>query len=277
MMQFFRLSGGGNDFLALVEAAHEPEPEEIQALCRRGLSAGADGLFILRRHPDTVAMKYFNADGYPAELCLNGTRCAVRLAAHLGWGEDIFDIETAIGGIRGRALDSSSVSVEIPRPQTPRPQELEQDGQTYSGWRITVGVPHFVLPWHESLSTAPVRDLGSALRWHERWGEAGANINFVRFVERHRLEIRTFERGVEAETLACGSGLIASTAAGLAANALQLPVRAQTLGGFVLEVSPARSTASDELWSLTGDARLIAEGTLHPGSLQVPAPPTWSP
>lgn len=277
MTRFFRLSGGGNDFLALVEAAREPQPEEIQALCRRGLSAGADGLFILSRRTNAVAMKYFNADGYPAELCLNGTRCAVRLAAHLGWGDEIIDIETDIGGIRGQLLDSGSVSVEIHRPETPRPQELKQDGQTHSGWRLTVGVPHFVLPWPESLAAAPVADLGPALRRHRVWGDAGANINFVRFVERHRLEIRTFERGVEAETLACGSGAVASTAVGLSAEALDLPVRAQTLGGFELEVGPARSTDSDHLWTLTGDARLIAEGTLHPGSLQVPAPPTWTP
>jgi diaminopimelate epimerase len=277
MTQFFRLSGGGNDFLALVEAAHEPQPEEIQALCRRGLSAGADGLFILRRSPDAVIMKYFNADGYPAELCLNGTRCAVRLAAHLGWGEEIIDIETHIGRIRGRVLDPSSVAVEIGRPETPRRQDLEQNGQTYSGWRLAVGVPHFVLPWPDSLAVAPVADLGPVLRRHRHWGDAGANINFVRFVERRRLEIRTFERGVEAETLACGSGVIASTAVGLTTNALELPVRAQTLGGFELEVAPVRAADSDHLWSLTGDARLIAEGTLHPGALEVPAPPTWTP
>jgi diaminopimelate epimerase len=137
-----------------------------------------------------------------------------------------------------------------------------------------VGVPHFVLPWAESLAAAPVADLGPALRRHRTWGEAGANINFARFVERQRLEIRTFERGVEAETLACGSGVVASVAAGLAAETLELPVRAQTLGGFVLKVAAA---VSEEQWTLTGDARLIAEGTLHPASLQVPSPPTWAP
>ena len=277
MTRFFRLSGGGNDFLALVEAAREPQPEEIQALCRRGLSAGADGLFILRRRPEAVAMEYFNADGHRAELCLNGTRCAVRLAAHLGWGEEIIDIETDIGKIRGRVSESGLVSVEIQQPETPRPLELDHGGRAYPGWRLTVGVPHFVLPWPESLAAAPVADLGPVLRRHGQWGEAGANINFVRFVERQQLEIRTFERGVEAETLACGSGVMASTAVGLAANALELPVRAQTLGGFEFEVGPVHSADSDHLWSLTGDARLIAEGTLHPGALEVPAPPTWTP
>ena len=273
MTHFFRLSGGGNDFLALVEPAAEPEQKQIQALCRRGLSAGADGLFILEKRPKAIGMRYFNADGCRAELCLNGTRCAVRLATHLGWSAETVDIETDVGPIRGRVLDSGSISVELPRPGTPRPQELEHDGQTYAGWQVTVGVPHFVLPWPVSLAEAPVGDLGPCLRRHQRWGDAGANIDFVRFLGNHRLEIRTFERGVEAETLACGSGVMASTAAGLAAEALHLPVRAQTLGGFELEVGVSDS---DQRWTLMGDARLIAEGTLHPGSLEVPAPPTWT-
>ena len=99
----------------------------------------------------------------------------------------------------------------------------------------------------------------------------------ILMLSRDRLEIRTFERGVEAETLACGSGVMAATAAGVAVGELRLPVRAQTLGGFELEVSSALTPGADDRWSLTGDARLIAEGTLHPGALQTPTPPTWSP
>lgn len=277
MRQFFRLSGGGNDFLALTDPGSVPEPEAIRALCQRGLSAGADGLFILNRKPDSIGMKHFNADGHPAELCLNGTRCAVRLAAHLDWGQETFWVDTDSGQVRGRVLDSSSVSLELARPAPPRPLELEQDGRIHSGWQAPVGVPHFVMPWHASLADAPVADLGARLRHHSSWGDAGANINFVRFVDEHRLEIRTFERGVEAETLACGSGVMASTAAGLTAGSFQLPVQAQTLGGFVLEVDALQATETGDRWSLTGDARLIAEGTLHPGSLQAPAPPIWSP
>ncbi len=85
MRHFFRLSGGGNDFLALVEPIDDPQPDQIRAWCRRGLSLGADGLFVLDRSPDGARMRYFNADGSAASLCLNGTRCAVRLARHLGW------------------------------------------------------------------------------------------------------------------------------------------------------------------------------------------------
>jgi len=278
MTRFFRLSGGGNDFLAVIEPAEEPEPEAIQAFCRRGLSAGADGFFVLENNPDAVGMKYFNADGHRAELCLNGTRCAVQLAQYLGWGEGGLQIHTDAGEVHGKVIDSGAVTLDLPRPGAPRQQDLEHEGRVFSGWEVVVGVPHFVLPWSDSLATAPVARLGPGLRHHRQWGDSGANINFVRFVDPHSLEIRTFERGVEAETLACGSGVMASTAAGLAAGTLELPVSAQTLGGFELEVAPAApSPDSHDRWSLTGDARLIAEGTLHPGALAVPEPPVWTP
>jgi len=94
MRHFFRLSGGGNDFLALVEPIDEPTPDQVRAWCHRGLSLGADGLFLLHRSPDGARMRHFNADGSLAELCLNGTRCAVRLARHLGWTDNEIVIET---------------------------------------------------------------------------------------------------------------------------------------------------------------------------------------
>lgn len=276
MRQFYRLSGGGNDFLALVEPSAEPDGSEIRDLCRRGLSAGADGFFILERRPTTLGMRYFNADGHLAELCLNGTRCAVRLAQHLGWGDIPLKIETGAGTFSGRSVDLGSVAVELPRPLSPADHVLTVEDDTYSGWRVRIGVPHFVLPWRRTLSTAPVSEIGPRLRHHQDWGEEGSNIDFVRFVDPHRFEIRTFERGVEAETLACGTGVMASTAAGLLAGVLDLPVRALTLGGFELEVDHG-SDEEANLWSLTGDARLIAEGTLHPGARTLPPPPSWTP
>lgn len=276
MRHYYRLSGGGNDFLALVEPSAEPDGDEIRDLCRRGLSAGADGFFILERRSASVGMQYFNADGQPAELCLNGTRCAVRLAMHLGWSDRPLQIETGAGTFNGRSIDPSSVALDLPRPALPADHVLATEDETYSGWRVQVGVPHFVLPWKETLSTVPVSEIGPRLRHHLDWGKEGSNIDFVHFVHPHRFEIRTYERGVEAETLACGTGVMASTAAGLAAGLLELPVRALTLGGFELEVDHGSADAAD-LWSLTGDARLVAEGTLHPGARTLPPPPTWTP
>ena len=270
MTSFFKVSGSGNDFLALAEPASTPPPERIRAWCRRGISLGADGLFVLRRpegvEEGEVAMDYFNSDGHPAALCLNGTRCAAQLAFHLGWAAEELRIGTGAGRFTARFLDETRVSVEVPAPETPREAAPEVDGITRAGMFIRVGVPHFVLVWPESLEGAPVLTLGAALRRHPVFGEEGANVNFVRFPGEDRMEIRTFERGVEDETLSCGTGILAGAAVGLALGRAGLPLRPLrvfTRGGFELGVE---TDPSGDRWFLTGDARIVAQGVLLPGA-----------
>jgi diaminopimelate epimerase len=284
MTQFFKLSGGGNDFLALAEPdpantanAEDaaPPPERIRAWCRRGISLGADGLFILRRtatNAEMVAMDYFNADGFPADLCLNGTRCAAQLAFHLGWTTGSVEIQTGAGPVSARRIDAERVRLALPAPAAPTPLSVDVDGTTCAGHRVQVGVPHFVMQW-DDLERAPVQVLGAALRHHAVFAPGGTNVNFVHFVEKHRLEIRTFERGVEDETLACGSGVLASTAVGLALGALEMPVRVLTQGGFELDVD---LDSEHGRWFLGGDARVVAEGKLLPSAAVEPSPPAWS-
>lgn len=269
MTSFFKVSGSGNDFLALVEEP-EPSPEAIQAWCRRGVSLGADGLFILRRSPDGVVMDYFNSDGYRADLCLNGTRCAAQLAFHLGWADDSLTIRTGAGTVAARRGDEARVTLELAAPELPQELVLDVDGIRCAGYAVRVGVPHFVLPWPESLDRAPVDTLGRQIRHHPAF-EEGANVNFVRFPDGHRMEIRTFERGVEAETLSCGSGILAGAAAGLHIGRSALPLRVFVQGGFELEVG-----ISGSAWLLSGDARVVARGTLLGGAAVSPPPPAWS-
>ncbi|HXO19671.1 MAG TPA: diaminopimelate epimerase [Thermoanaerobaculia bacterium] len=275
MTRFFKLSGSGNDFLALAQTAEtseEPSPERIRAWCRRGVSLGADGLFVLRRAPEGVAMDYWNADGRPADLCLNGTRCAAQLAFQLGWGEGTVKVATPAGGFSARRLDGSRIALDLPAPaEPPRPLELEVEGRTLAGWAVTVGVPHFVLVWPESLERAPVVPLGRLLRFHPALGAAGANVDFVRFPRPGRMEIRTYERGVEDETLSCGTGVLAGAAAGLALGLAALPLAVLTQGGFELEVGGEAGS-----WSLAGDARVVAEGELLAAAEEGPPPPAWS-
>jgi diaminopimelate epimerase len=272
MTGFFKVSGGGNDFLALAEPSETPPPERIRAWCRRGVSLGADGLFVLRRTPEGTAMDYFNADGYPADLCLNGTRCAAQLAFHLGWAEETTEIRTGAGNVAARRLDGQSVRLELPAPEAPQALTVEAGGIACAGDRLRVGVPHFVLVWDE-LEHAPVRELGAALRWHPVFAPEGTNVNFVRFPARHRMDIRTFERGVEDETLACGTGVLAGTAVGLAAGRLELPVQVLTRGGFEMEVDADPASGR---WSLGGDARVVASGDLLPPAAVEPVPPAWA-
>ena len=276
MTHFYKLSGSGNDFLALAEPWETPPPERIRAWCRRGVSLGADGLFVLRRAEGGAAMDYFNADGFAADLCLNGTRCAAQLAFHLGWAEDsrgTLRLRTGAGTVSARRLDEERTAVELPAPAAPQPLTVEAGGSSYAGWRSLVGVPHFVLVWQDGLETAPVRELGPRLRHHPVFGAPGTNVNFVRFPERGRMEIRTYERGVEDETLSCGTGTLAGAAVGLALGRARLPLKVDTQGGFELLVETDPESGG---WSLAGDARVVAEGEILPGAAAEPSPPAWA-
>jgi diaminopimelate epimerase len=273
------VSGGGNDFLALLEPERDPTPAEIAAWCARGLSLGADGVFALRRLGDErVAMTYWNADGREAALCINGTRCAGRLALANGWGGERLVIETGAGPLRARAAGTTAVALELPAPDSlPRRQQIGTLSGEVSGWFVSPGVPHFVVPWPRSLGDCPVATLGAELRRHPEFGPAGTNVDFARFSNRHRIEIRSFERGVEAETLACGTGVLAAVAVGLMLDQLALPVRALTRGGFELEVAGDTVDSVPSRWSLAGDARILGEIELGPeASLPPPPPPAWS-
>ena len=287
-VRFHKLSGAGNDFLALVEPPAAPDRRQIQTWCRRGLSLGADGLFIIERgtldrDPAAVRMVHFNADGSRAELCLNGSRCAARLAFHLGWAEgvapearerDELQLVTDVGGLRARDAGGDRVAVELPDIVGEPEARTLGGGAAHRGGLLTVGVPHFVLPWPDGLARAPVDRLGKLLRAHPDLGAAGANIDFVRVTSRSRCELRTFERGVEAETLACGTGVVATVAAGVAAGELDTPATVLTAGGHELIVrgGPRRPAP----WELEGDARILARGELLGGSAAMPPAPTWS-
>jgi len=275
--RFYKLSGSGNDFLALAEPSRTPSPETIRAWCRRGVSLGADGLIVLRRAGGGAAMDYFNADGLAADLCLNGTRCAAQLAFHLGWAREGVRIATAAGEVSAGQQGGTRIAVELPAPaESPRAVSLEVGPETWSGWAITVGVPHLLLVWPESLNYAPVVPLGRPLRYHSAFSPAGTNVSFVRYPERGRMEIRTYERGVEDETLSCGTGILAGAAVGLHLGRASLPLAVLTQGGFELQV--AGESASDPLgaWSLAGDARVVAQGDLLAAAAVEPPPPAWS-
>lgn len=273
MTRFYKLSGGGNDFLALTEPPAEPHPREIRAWCRRGVSIGADGLFIVTRHSEGVRMVHFNSDGAKATLCLNGTRCAARLAFELGWAEGSTRVVTDAGTFEARDAGSTEVELRIPAPDPPIDElEIRVGESDHRAWLLDVGVPHLVLISEGPIGQAPVATLGPVLRHHPAVGTAGANVDFVVFPEAHRMQIRSFERGVEAETLACGTGVLASAVVGLHQGLVQLPLDAMTLGGFRIGL---RSDTPDGQWLMCGDARLVAQGELLGGASAGPEPPGW--
>lgn len=266
MTGFYKLSGSGNDFLALTEPPEPPAAPTIRAWCRRRVSLGADGLFVLRRQGDAVSMEYWNADGFPADLCLNGTRCAAQLAFHLGWADGETVVRTAAGEIAARRLDERRVALEVPvAPGEPERRSVEAQGTTWTGFFVTVGVPHFVVPLAsgDELAGLPVERLGRTLRFAPVFGPNGANVDFVWYLAPDRLAIRTYERGVEGETLSCGTGVLAAAVVGVALGRCRLPVKVETQSGFALEVAGGGQAGR---WTLAGDARLVAQGELLAGA-----------
>ena len=260
---FLLVSGAGNDFIALVERP-APAPGTISAWCRRGVSVGADGLFTLRRLArGRYTLDYANADGARAALCLNAARCAARLAFEREPDAASLTIETGAGALVAEPVDDSRTAVLVTVPEAGQAMTLHAHGEDHRGCRIDVGVPHFVLWWPGDLDEAPVASLGPALRAHPDLGPEGANVHFVGLEPPGRFDIRSFERGVEAETLACGTGIVAAAACAIGEGRLALPVAAATRGGFELQLEAAPD-GPDGLgrWRLSGDARIVARGRI---------------
>lgn len=281
--ELFRTSGAGNDFLALVEPAAPPAPEAIRAWCARGVSLGADGVFTIRRASESgdggaaraIDLVYWNADGGEAALCVNATRCAAQLAFQLGWSDRALTVNTGAGPFAARQVSTAEIELEM-APPTGEARAVSFSDEL-DGWAMTVGVPHAVVDWNDDLASCPVRDLGPTIRRHELFGDAGANANFVRFATRHDLDIRTFERGVEGETLACGSGILAAVAVGVSTGKLELPVRARTKGGFVLTIDGAIAADGKHIarWTMAGDARVLARVETFASAEQPLPAPLW--
>lgn len=263
---FFKMSGSGNDFV-FVDARSQPPGDleqvaTIQAVCARGSGVGADGIVFL--HDDASAqlrIRYLNSDGSLAALCGNATLCAARLAAELGIvGQDRdFSIATDSGPVTARFRDGLPEIDLQPVTELLECFDAEpEEGELRLGFAL-VGVPHLVVS-HSDVSHAPVVERGRRLRHHGKLAH-GANVNFVSPTASGRWRIRTYERGVEAETLACGTGAVASAlmlaAWGQAADRCEL----ETKSGRVLRVRHRRE-AGKLFPSLSGEARIVFRGEL---------------
>ena len=262
---FYKMSGSGNDFVILdgrfTEAARWPAAQ-VRAICDRRSGVGADGLVILTPvTPDSVRMAYWNADGSPGALCGNAALCSGRLAVALelvGAGE--FCLLTDAGVVRVRAAaGADGAEINVPDEDLPGAHggiELAAGEQWISLGRV--GVPHLVIRV-DDIEAVDVTGRGQPLRSHSSLGSEGANVNFVAPGNGSWL-IRTYERGVEGETLACGTGTVAAALALAARGEATLPVRFRSRGGPELSVrGELEGSRAAGVW-LGGEGRLVFRG-----------------
>lgn len=263
---FYKMTGSGNDFVVLDGRVERPEgwtPARIAALCDRRNGVGADGLVLLTPEGPGVRMIYFNADGSRASLCGNAALCATRLAARLGLAPaEGMRLLTDAGVVESRCAAGDRAEIRFSDAALPAPApSIPLEAGERAAWLGTVGVPHLVLLVDDVRAVDPV-GRGRALRFDPRTGPQGANVNFVSppLEPGGPWPIRTYERGVEGETLACGTGAVAAALALAAACHATLPLELRSWGGETLTVRGriGGGVASD-LW-LGGQGRLVFSG-----------------
>ncbi|MHA6246637.1 diaminopimelate epimerase [Pontibacter sp. CAU 1760] len=251
---FYKYQGTGNDFVMVDNRKHTfPTEDEalVKQLCDRRTGVGADGLILLQDHPDyDFEMVYYNADGRLGSMCGNGARCTVRFARHLGVIEDVACFLAADGE------HQASVERDLIQLKMNDVRHVEQIGEDHY---LSTGSPHYVR-FVEDVQELDVYAEGRAIRYNSRFKEVGTNVNFVQKIADDEIFVRTYERGVEDETLSCGTGV---TACALVASlkGFKSPVKVKTLGGD-LEVAFDQTDGHFNHIYLIGPAKQVFSGTV---------------
>ncbi len=261
-LEFSKMSASGNDFVILDNRdgrVYERFPDIVDfvaKICRFHHSVGADGVILIegsRGHD--FRWRFFNADGSEAEMCGNGGRCAARFAFMKGIAGEKMSFETVAGVIKAE-VKGRTVKLQLTRPVDMKldyPVVLDDKELLLSS--VNTGVPHAVLLVGD-VDLVPVDDLGRAIRYHEAFGAKGTNVDFVEVMDRENVRVRTYERGVEGETFACGTGAVASGVILTGKALVNSPVNMHTRGGEVLKIY-----IDGEVY-LEGDARFVYTGEL---------------
>ncbi|NOX24776.1 MAG: diaminopimelate epimerase [Deltaproteobacteria bacterium] len=268
---FTKMNGAGNDFIIIDH--REPflvknEMAELARLvCRRRFSIGADGLILIGKDPRVdFCWHFYNADGSLAEMCGNGARCAARFAYDTGIAPAAMRFQTAAGVIEAEII-GAAVKIKMTPPTDRRlEQQITVNDRQITVHHINTGVPHVVV-FVDDINLVPVMEMGRAIRNHPIYQPAGANVNFVEMRGEH-MYARTYERGVEGETMACGTGAVA--AALIAAHTRQAlsPARVITAGGDSLYIHFCLNKDGDaDNVYLEGPALTVCEGRLMQGAL----------
>jgi diaminopimelate epimerase len=260
------MTGAGNDFIVIDDrgnAIGEDARELARELCRRRVSVGADGLILLVPSARCdFRMRYFNADGSEADMCGNGGRCVARFAHDLGIVGREMQFESR-SGVHRAVITDDGVRLSMTEPRAMLLNvNVSVYGQRFVVHRVNTGVPHAILEV-DDIDEYPVVDTGRALRHHDVFLPEGTNVDFVRVLDEGRIALRTYERGVEDETLACGTGAVASAIVMAALKRVRPPVSVQTRGGDTLEVGFYMSDLGFCDVTLAGNAEVVYLGAIE--------------
>jgi diaminopimelate epimerase len=263
---FFKMSGSGNDFIIVDNREKVIKdndlPGFINRICRRKMSVGADGFILIE--PSVKAdfkWRFFNSDGSKAEMCGNGARCAARFAYVNGIAGENLSFETEAGVVSGQVKDDRA-KVKMPDPVELRlDYNIELKSGPVTVCSVNTGVPHVVV-MNETIEDINVFDFGREIRFHEAFAPAGTNVNFICQQKQGHLAIRTYERGVENETLACGTGSIAAALITSCKAKWPSPINLVTRSGESLTIYFKKDNRNFNDIYLEGDARIIYSAQL---------------
>ncbi|MGA1845598.1 diaminopimelate epimerase [Deferribacter abyssi] len=267
-ISFYKMTGSGNDFIIIDNRDGKMNDinlnEFIPKVCARCVSVGADG-FILIENSDNVDFKwqFFNSDGSVAEMCGNGSRCAARFAYLNGIAGRKMAFETIAGIIEAEIMDGFNVKVQLTDPFDEKiDYNLNLNGEELTVSSINTGVPHAVVDV-DDIENFDVVKYGRGIRFHEFYQPAGTNVNFYKKIGENKLKVRTYERGVENETMACGTGSVATSIVAVKKGIVKSPVEIETSSGLLLKVYLENGKVY-----LEGEARVVYTGVLNREALE---------
>jgi diaminopimelate epimerase len=271
-IHFYKMTGTGNDFILIDNRKRIIDSDNcqdfIRRICRHKLSVGADGVILIENDSEVdFRWRFFNSDGSEPEMCGNGSRCAARFAYLTGIVDNPRMAFRTKAGIIKAELWDTKVKVQMPVPHSLKKDiEIDVDGLSFSLDFINSGVPHAIcfMKDEKELEEADVQHWGHALRFHQCFQPEGANIDFVWIRNDRQIMVRTYERGVEGETLACGTGCIASVLLSAIRNQMASPVEVLVRSGELLTIyfqsAPDQQIPQDVY--LEGEARIAYEADL---------------
>ncbi len=263
-IKFTKMSGAGNDFILLgprYSLLVEKGSQIAVSLCRRRLSVGADGLILVEKSAQGLYMHYFNRDGSRAEFCGNGARCFVLYCSSTGIAGKRVRFKSDAGDHVGEVVGENLVRVKMDMPNLLGKVKITANGESFEIFHVDAGVPHGVI-FTSSVDGIDVETTGRKIRNHPEFQPHGVNVDFVERTGVDTFYMRTYERGVESETLACGSGCVATALVamkiGLAGSLVNIYVRS----GEMLTVELEKSAQGEDIW-LKGHAQIVFEGEIE--------------